>query len=123
MLTATQVEAYRSQGFCVVHGFFTEAESRRMLDAMASICKGATLAQHDSTRLEMEPHQSPDGTKVRRVYDPCTHYDVFRDLACGSRLVDCMVQLLGPVVVFFSSKIYVKPPEIGSLVEWQQDMA
>ena len=94
-----------------------------MLGAMESICKGATLAHHDSTLLEMEPRQSPDGTKVRRIYDPCTHYDVFRDLAGGNKLVDCMVQLLGPDVVFFSSKINVKPAEIGSIVEWHQDMA
>lgn len=123
MLTNTQIEEYRSQGFCVAHNFFTEAESSQLLDEIDSICAGATLAHHDGSRLEMEPNQPPDGSKVRRVYDPCTRYDVFRELAAGGKLVDSMVQLLGADVVFFSSKINVKPPEIGSVVEWHQDMA
>lgn len=38
-------------------------------------------------------------------------------------MVDSMVQLLGPNVLYFSSKINVKPGEIGSVVEWHQDMA
>jgi phytanoyl-CoA hydroxylase len=123
MLTNAQVEEYRLQGFCVAHHFFTPAESTRLVDEIESICAGATLAHHDASRLEMEPNQAPDGTKVRRVYDPCTYYEIFRDLACGDKLVECMVQLLGPDVVYFSSKINVKPGEIGSVVEWHQDMA
>jgi len=123
MLTKNQIDEYKSQGFCVAHGFLTEAESSRLLHEIEAICSGSTLAHHDSSRLEMEPNQPAEGTKVRRIYDPCTHYDLFRDLACGDKLVDSMVQLLGPDVVFFSSKINVKPPEIGSVVEWHQDMA
>jgi phytanoyl-CoA hydroxylase len=123
MLTNIQLEEYRSKGFCVAHSFFTVAESTRLLDEIDSICTGATLALHDATRVEMEPNQPADGSKVRRIYDPCTHYDVFRDLAAGSKVVECMVQLLGPDVLFFSSKINVKPAEIGSVVEWHQDMA
>lgn len=123
MLTNIQLEEYGSNGFCVAHKFFTDAESARWLDEIESICAGATVAHYDATRIEMEPNQSADGTKVRRIYDPCTHYDVFRDLADGSKMVECMIQLLGPDVLFFSSKINVKPAEIGSVVEWHQDMA
>jgi hypothetical protein len=123
MLTDAQVEQYRSQGFCAAHNFFTDVDSGRLLDEIESICAGSTLAGHDGSKLEMEPNQPPDGTKVRRIYDPCTHYDLFRDLADGKKLVESMVQILGPDVVFFSSKINVKPAEIGSVVEWHQDMA
>lgn len=123
MLTKIQVEEYKAEGFCVATDLFTEAESSRMLAEIDSICAGATLANHDTSRLEMEPHQAPGGTKVRRIYEPCTYYDVFRGLADGGQLVECAVQLLGPDVAYFSSKINVKPSEIGSVVEWHQDMA
>ena len=123
MLTNIQVEQYRMQGFSVAHNFFSDEESGRLLDAIDSICAGSTFSHYDASRLEMEPNQPSDGTKVRRIYDPCSHYDAFRDLAEGHKLVECMVQLLGPDVVFFSSKINVKPAEIGSVVEWHQDMA
>ena len=38
--------------------------------------------------------------------------------------MNSLVQLIGPDVLCFSSKnINIKPPEIGSVVEWHQDMA
>jgi hypothetical protein len=123
MLTNVQVEQYKSQGFCVAHSFLSDTESSPLLDEIESICAGSTLARHDGSRLEMEPNQPADGGKVRRIYDPCTHYDLFRDLAGGNKMVESMVQLLGPDVLFFSSKINIKPAEIGSVVEWHQDMA
>src|ERR1700730_9979443 len=90
---------------------------------MDAISAGATLAHHDASRLEMEPKQGPEGTKVRRIYEPCTYYKPFRDFAESDKLIQGMVQILGPDVVYFSSKINVKPGEIGSVVEWHQDMA
>jgi len=122
MLSNNQVEEYRSQGYCVVPNLLSE-ESDHLLAEIESISAGSTLVHHDTTRLEMEPSQAADGTKVRRIYDPCTHYDAFRDLACGDKLVDCVAQIVGPDVLFFSSKVNIKPPEIGSVVEWHQDMA
>jgi phytanoyl-CoA hydroxylase len=123
MLTNTQLEEYKSKGFCVAHRLVTEAASTRWLDEIEPICAGAALAHHDPTRIEMEPNQSADGTKVRRVYDPCIHYDVFHNRAGGSKMVDRMVRLFGPDVLFFPSKINVKSAEIGSAVDWHQDMA
>jgi phytanoyl-CoA hydroxylase len=122
MLLDSQIEEYRTRGFCVAPDLLV-SESKGLLAGIEAISAGSTLAHHDSTRLEMEPNQAAEGTKVRRIYDPCTHYDLFRDLACGDKLVDCAAQLLGDDVLFFSSKVNIKPPEIGSVVEWHQDMA
>lgn len=123
MLRASEVESYKSVGFCISPEFLNQAEVSELLQEMDRICEGATLAKHDGSRIEMEPNQKPDGTKVRRIYEPCTYYERFREVAEGSKLVDSMVQLLGPDIFYFSSKINVKASEIGSVVEWHQDMA
>ena len=123
MLTKTQIQEHEAKGFCVFRNFLAEEEVARLLQELEGACGGSTLANHDATRLEMEPNQRPEGTKVRRVYEPCTYYESFRELAEGARLVDSMVQLLGPHVLYSYSKINVKPGEIGSVVEWHQDMA
>jgi hypothetical protein len=60
---------------------------------------------------------------VRRIYEPCTYYDVFRDFSEGRKLLDSLEQLLGRDLLYTSSKINIKPAEIGSVVEWHQDMA
>ena len=123
MLKSSEVAQYNSQGYCVSHQFLSESEVDRLLAEIESISAGATLARHDPSRLEMEPKQPPEGNKVRRIYEPCTHYQACRDFSEDPRLVKGLVQLLGPDVLYFSSKINVKPPEIGSVVEWHQDMA
>src|SRR5207245_7891738 len=88
-----------------------------------TICAGNTLTHHDKTRLEMEPNQPPEGTRVRRLYEPCTHYPRFRAFAESSELLDCIEDLLGPNLMLHYSKLNMKPPAIGSVVEWHQDLA
>jgi phytanoyl-CoA hydroxylase len=123
MMTRSEIKSYKSQGFCVRRNFLSSAEVEHLLHEMEKVSAGSTLANHDATRIEMEPNQGPDGTKVRRIYEPCTYYDSFRNFSESKNMVETMVQLLGPDVLYFSSKINVKPGEIGSVVEWHQDMA
>jgi hypothetical protein len=73
--------------------------------------------------MEMEPNQPPDGTRVRRLYEPCTHYSRFRALSESGELLDSLAQLLGENLLFHYSKLNMKPPTIGSVVEWHQDLA
>jgi ectoine hydroxylase-related dioxygenase (phytanoyl-CoA dioxygenase family) len=123
MLTAEQVSQYHQDGYTVVQHFLEAQEVSGLLEEIESVCKGNTLSRHDTTRLEMEPNQAPEGTLIRRLYEPCTHYPGFRNLSEANRLLDCVGQLLGPNLIFHYSKINMKPPAIGSVVEWHQDLA
>ena len=123
MLSADLVDQFRQDGFCAAPGFLSGAEVGAFLAGMESICAGATVAQHDAGRLEMEPDQGPEGNRVRRIYEPCTHYPEFRALSECRKLLDSVAQLLGENLLFHYSKINMKPPAIGSVVEWHQDLA
>src|SRR5438270_9101947 len=118
MLTPEQVAQYHRDGFVVCPGLLEGTDVDALLADMETICAGNTLARHDQTRLEMEPSQGPDGTRVRRIYEPCTHYPRFRALSESDRLLECVERLLGPHLIFHYSKINMKPPAIGSVVEW-----
>ena len=74
MLNPDQVRQYKSEGYCVYDSFLSESEAIDLTHEIERICGGATVADHDASRLEMEPKQGAKGTKVRRVYEPCTHY-------------------------------------------------
>lgn len=122
MLTQAQVEQYNEQGYTVCQHFLAESEVREMLSEIGSISAGNTLEKHDKSRMEMEPNQPPDGNSVRRIYDPCTHYPLFRALSDSDKLLGCVEKLIGPNLLFHYSKINMKPPKIGSVVEWHQDL-
>ena len=66
MLTTAQVEHYHTEGYVAVPGFLSAEEVAAFLCEMDAVSAGNTLANHDITRMEMEPNQPPDGTQVRR---------------------------------------------------------
>lgn len=122
MLTSDKVDRYEQDGYTVCEEFFADAELSTLISEVESISAGNTLGAHDRSRLEMEPNQAQDGTLVRRIYEPCTHYRPFQELSTSAKLLDCVEQLLGPDLIFHYSKINMKPPTIGSVVEWHQDL-
>jgi hypothetical protein len=123
VLSDDKVEQFQRDGFTVAEGFLSAAEVKELLDDTDRICAGSTLADHDKSRIEMEPKQQPDGARVRRLYEPCSHYDRFRQLSEEGELLDSLEQLIGPDILFHYSKLNMKPAEIGSIVEWHQDLA
>ncbi|MEO7652077.1 MAG: phytanoyl-CoA dioxygenase family protein [Bryobacteraceae bacterium] len=122
MLSDAQVGQYHRDGYVVHPGLVSEDQRATLLAEISRASAGSTLADHDQTRIEMEPNQAPSGTLLRRLYEPCTHYTPFRDLSDSDRLLGCVEQLLGPDLEFHYSKINMKPPAIGSVVEWHQDL-
>jgi phytanoyl-CoA hydroxylase len=123
MLSQGQVSQFEQEGYCVVPGLLSAADVSAFLAGVDEISAGATVASHDSSRLEMEPNQPPDGNKIRRIYEPCTYYPAFRALSESDRLLSALAQLIGPNLLFHYSKLNMNPPSIGSVVEWHQDLA
>jgi ectoine hydroxylase-related dioxygenase (phytanoyl-CoA dioxygenase family) len=122
MLTAAQVKQYKEHGYTVFHEFLSNSEVESMRADIEAISAPATLANHDASRMEMEPSQGPEGKSVRRIYEPCTYYPRFQSLSDSTKLLDVLEQLTGPNILFHYSKINMKPPKIGSVVEWHQDL-
>jgi ectoine hydroxylase-related dioxygenase (phytanoyl-CoA dioxygenase family) len=123
MFTEEEKAGYREKGYLLASGFLSAGQVDEFRAAVDSIGTGNTRAAHDASRVEMEPDQSPEGTRVRRIYEPCTYYPVFRSLSESQRLLDAVSDLIGPDLSFHYSKINMKPPSVGSAVEWHQDLA
>jgi phytanoyl-CoA hydroxylase len=122
-MTELKRQEYDENGYVVYPGLLDPNQLKILLAEIDRISDGNTLAAHDKTRLEMEPNQKSDGRLVRRIYQPCTHYAPFRELSDSPKVLDAVETLLGPDLVFHYSKINMKPPSIGSVVEWHQDLS
>ena len=119
----THRKQYSEEGYAVYPDLLDAREVRRLISEIERISGNNTLARHDKSRLEMEPDQQPDGKLVRRIYQPCSYYPPFQELAESAALLDPVESLIGPNIVFHYSKINMKPPAIGSVVEWHQDLS
>ena len=116
VLDQKQVDFYRENGFCVAGGI-VDAElvekARAVVDGLLSTADLASVA-------EAEPE---DSSKARRIWAPTSRDELFAGIAEHARLLDAVEQLIGPDIVLQYSKLNVKPPRVGSVVEWHQDFA
>jgi phytanoyl-CoA hydroxylase len=115
-------EEYFQNGYFIHPGLLDSIQVEKLLAEIDRISGDNTLAVHDKSRLEMETNQKPEGRLVRRIYEPCSHYESFRELSESPKLLDAVEALLGPDLIYHYSKINMKPPSIGSVVEWHQDV-
>ena len=122
-LTDDQSEQYRKEGYLVIPSFF----GPDVLDGVdATICQmtDEALASEDFSKiLELEPEPVEGRPVVRRIYNPYDVHETFRQLANSPELVDCVEALIGPNLNLQHSKMNMKPPAVGSVVEWHQDLA
>lgn len=115
-LSQRQVDFYRENGFCVVDGIFDAG----LIEKARAVVDGL-LASADLTGVaEAEPE---DGSKARRIWAPTSRDELFAGIAEDTRLLDAVGQLIGPDIVLQYSKLNVKPPRVGSVVEWHQDFS
>ena len=123
MLSPKQINQYSENGFTVKRGMISKNDISKLLVEIDRIVGESTASHFDPDTLEMEPDQDDSGRLVRRIYDPCTKYEPFVNLSENIEVLNCVEQLIGPNLVFNQSKINMKLPQIGSEVEWHQDMA
>lgn len=123
MLVQEQIDGFHGDGFTVCPGFLGGDTVRDLLAEADDVCAGNSRAEHNTERMEMEPEQPPEGTAVRRLYEPCSYYPRARALSEMAELLDNVEQLFGPDLLFHYSKLNMKPAEVGSVVEWHQDLS
>lgn len=123
MLHKNHVDDYRSQGFSCVADFVAPESItafRQEADRIASV---STASNFDPERVEMEPNQNPSDNRIRRIYEPCEYYAPYRDYADSAEILDAVEQLIGSNLLLHYSKLNMKPAELGSVVEWHQDLS
>ena len=123
MLSDGHIEEYRTQGFTCVPNFLSSDLISSFLQKADEIVDANAADDFDPARVEMEPDQSPSGIKIRRIYEPCEHYTIFRNYSESSELLDAVEQLIGGNIFLHYSKLNMKPAQLGSVVDWHQDLS
>jgi len=114
--TTELAESYQKHGFAVAERLFSEAEVAQLNGVIAEILDRPDLSEV----AETEPD---DKTKARRIWSPTKRHVAFEKLVAEPRLLDLIEQLIGPDILFHYSKLHLKAPKVGSIVDWHQDFA
>jgi phytanoyl-CoA hydroxylase len=116
MLNRQQIQSYADHGYLVIEKLFDSEQVSRALAAIDELLD----PNNPDKPYEYEPQ---DGETVRRIWSPTQKHAEFKDLAADPRLLDCIEALIGENVLFHYSKLNMKGPKVGSVVEWHQDFS
>ncbi|MFG2311834.1 phytanoyl-CoA dioxygenase family protein [Streptomyces sp. NPDC048566] len=115
-VSAAFVKEYRENGYAVAERLFDPAEVAELGSAITEI-----LAVPDiGSVAEVEPG---DNGMARRIWSPTKQHPAFERAAAHPALLDHVEALIGPDILFHYSKLHLKAPQVGSVVDWHQDFA
>lgn len=123
MITDSQVEFYRENGYVVVEGVLSPdevAELRRTTDEMVEGARG--LTGHTEV-YDLEDTHTPDDPRVRRIKFANKHHPTYAKLVDHPNVVAVLQRLIGRDIRFDVAKLNMKAAGYGAAVEWHQDWA
>src|SRR6185369_5519377 len=124
MLTQTQIEAYRRDGYLVIPRLIEGeqlAELRALTDRIVAEASGV---EANDELYDLETSHSPALPRVRRLKPAIfKRYAFFAALTREPKITAILSHLLGPDIRLYGGKLNMKSAGYGSPVEWHQDWA
>ncbi len=114
LISDTEVKLFHKDGFVIVPGFFSKAET----DKLYSIAIGDTVIREHAVDLN---DQTGKKTRLTLWFTPGE--DVYSLMLRSNRMVNSVAKLLDShsPVCHFHTKLMQKEPRVGGAWEWHQD--
>jgi ectoine hydroxylase-related dioxygenase (phytanoyl-CoA dioxygenase family) len=115
-LSPEMINFYQKYGYLLIDEFFSAEiikQSKCAINEILEIDNAEDVA-------EMEPNNTQ---QARRIWGPDYKHEFFDTMIKNEKLLDAISCLIGNNIIFHYSRINMKPPKIGSPVEWHQDFA
>ena len=124
MLTESQIEAYRRDGYLVIPRLIQGEQLALLRDLTDRIVAEARGVTTNDDLYDLEPSHSASLPRVRRLKPAIfKRYDFFRALTRDPKITAILTGLLGPNIRLYGGKLNMKSAGYGSPVEWHQDWA
>ena len=123
MLTASQIEFYHEKGYVVVPDVILQPWLAKARDTLADLIERSRDVSASNSVYDLEDAHSQSNPRVRRIKDPHINGAIYGEMLTSARIMDLVVQLIGPNLRMDHSKLNIKPARGGEPVEWHQDWA
>src|SRR6516165_4544096 len=123
MLTATQIEAYRKNGFLVVPEVIPLSQVAKARAKLVELVEASRRVPASNSVYDLEDAHSATNPRVRRIKDPHEVDPIYASLLNAPEITDIVAQLIGPDLRMEHTKLNIKPARGGEPVEWHQDWA
>ena len=122
-----QKQRFWENGYLVVRDLLTQEEVEA-LKARANLIASGEASHVPEEWIQVEPaikrgeiQVDSKIESVRKLWNLVPHDDVMRAHAANPKIVDVIVDLLGPDIKLYGDQLFMKPPQHGSRKEYHQD--
>ncbi len=123
MLSQAQIESYRTEGYLIVENVFQSDEVGQALCIVDDFVEKSRQVTSQEGHFDLEPGHTAEHPKVRRMSSPVTYHSLFNQWMGDARVLDILTPLIGRAIRAQGNKLNIKPPQVGSPIEWHQDFA
>jgi phytanoyl-CoA hydroxylase len=123
MLTATQIDSYRDNGYLVVPDVIALHWVAKARAKLAELLEASRRVSASDAIYDLEDAHTPKNPRVRRIKDPHNVDKVYATLLKAPEITDIVAQLIGQDLRMEHTKLNIKPARGGEPVEWHQDWA
>ncbi|MEM6413617.1 MAG: phytanoyl-CoA dioxygenase family protein [Pseudomonadota bacterium] len=125
-LTDRQLEDYHRDGFVMCPSVIdadTIADLNREIDRLRDDAIKAREMESSDDFFQAFEFETNDPNVLRRIMNPHRISEKFRAFIRTPALVAALQSVLGPSVRLQNTKLNIKAPGVGALVDWHQDFA
>lgn len=115
-LSNEQLCEYHEKGYLLVKKVFSNEIIAKAIQIVEKILSHEPIEEV----AELEPN---DKNIARRIWSPTKRNPFFMEMATNTKLLDMIEQIIGSNILLHYSKLNLKGPKVGSLVDWHQDFA
>ncbi|MDB3955457.1 phytanoyl-CoA dioxygenase family protein [Alphaproteobacteria bacterium] len=122
-LSTKQIKKYNEDGFVIIDNVIDEDFLNKVKLATTKIVEKASLINNSNDQYDLADNHSRSKISVRRIKQPHSFDNTFKDLLYYPSVIQKVKSLLGPNFRLHNGKINLKSPSAGDLVDWHQDWA
>lgn len=126
-LTDEQKQHFWENGYLVVRDLLTQEEVEALKE-QANLIASGEVSHVPAEWIQVEPvvrrGEIQTASKIESVcqlWNLVPHDEVMRAHAANPKIVDIIVDLLGPDIKLYGDQLFTKPPKHGSRKEYHQD--
>ena len=122
-LSTKQIKKYNEDGFVIIDNVIDEDFLNKVKLATTKIVEKASLINNSNDQYDLADNHSRSKISVRRIKQPHSFDNTFKDLLYYPSVIQKVKSLLGSNFRLHNGKINLKSPSAGDLVDWHQDWA
>ncbi len=123
ILTDVQVKSYEDTGYLILERHLPMTIIENIRAEIARFEEESRSMSESNERLELEEGHTAEQPRIRRIRLPHTISDMMRELMYSDHILAPARDLIGPDLRLHTTKLNMKSPENGAVIEWHQDYA